>query len=1199
MSSLIHPVHSISQKCRPKHQVLVLKCYPKYQKGIQEVKPSSSELSYLLYYASSRRSKLQKVGAFLEKKTASDVYMRRLGNVQVTLQILTAVIEKTPRDLMLYSHSVLTIIGSVLRSHDINMVEESLPTLEAFCKHANSAALSADQQRIQQYLTLLELYSEFADPRPTSKARANESKSQSLRWRTAGLRAIRAVVSSDALNADPSKQLNTAVPVILSNMSLDDASVLSSLQQRARNSEKQENEQARRRRLSSATITTVDTTGEHQLTASETAADADKAAEDEVKVLAVRCLKQIFSVGTGSTRGQTRLATGLTLKFIVAQNPPKAALRGASQGNWATALFETIARWTPVQDRFIIVITAMETMIRSPIVESLLEKQLVVATLIDWLLSSDINLIGLSVMDIMLGFVQHTLLLLQLGGRDSLAMPNQPQTDTLGFIREAKETFDPSFVLSDTTRGRLPNIAETTPSPARQELLACLRKCIASLSNHIYYTEQVSDMMATILARLKPSTNSEIPSIAAAIEQPAAATRSIADSASLREDSSTDSFFSFATARVVALQTVRDILLRASGTRTSSGSSIESRTRVGVQVWEGTQWLLKDEDAEVRAAYIEALLAWVRLETNKNDLLLPKDGLRRGKSTKRTSAPDGEQSLSKRAVSNASRREHKPARSTFVQLLHLAAYDSILDRASNECEVLMLYLLLTKLVERLGVNALRTGLPMILKLQETALNGERDLSSNGKVNVASLIHGYLWSVAEKFEFEANKVGHEVNAEISRRKRFSIWLEKVKFPALSLHSIEALIEDEEKTSIYSEDAVGGLRPFLNVTEFVDEIAASYDAALLSANQSPPSSPGRVFSVQALGFGYGYGVAPGPKPSPQDQLPQKIKDEMGASWTRESCIAAAEKESTGSMTGASSGPRHHLSVHRNDSVEQHMAPEPSPAYGIMGGLGSLQKIRKSSANGSSPLPLSSASSRDSTLKVTELKRVLSSSEARQASSLRRPVTGSRRSTLSAGSDSLVSWNEADDQERSEDLNAAVPAANGVHKTTSRPGTSASKVSKAHLGGETTQENDQPTPPHGPGQDVPPVPKIPPNFSLPGTYPRDASPTKTAPSQPSGSPVPAAATSPQAKRMANSSQASPSLRGDRSTKRSSRPVSRATANSPFSLEGRTTPHDKVDVGSLLASIRPSTSAGNVRADNSRENEKAAGAKLSTPPY
>lgn len=64
---------------RPKHQVLVLKCYPKYQKSTAEVKPNSSELSYLLYYASTRRSKLQKLGAYLERRTDSDVYRGRLG----------------------------------------------------------------------------------------------------------------------------------------------------------------------------------------------------------------------------------------------------------------------------------------------------------------------------------------------------------------------------------------------------------------------------------------------------------------------------------------------------------------------------------------------------------------------------------------------------------------------------------------------------------------------------------------------------------------------------------------------------------------------------------------------------------------------------------------------------------------------------------------------------------------------------------------------------------------------------------------------------------------------------------------------------------------------------------------------------------------------------------------------------------------
>ena len=72
-------MNAIQQKCRPKHQVLVLKCYPRTTKGAVDVKPNSSELSYLLFYAQSRRSKIQKVGSFLEKKTASDVWRQRIG----------------------------------------------------------------------------------------------------------------------------------------------------------------------------------------------------------------------------------------------------------------------------------------------------------------------------------------------------------------------------------------------------------------------------------------------------------------------------------------------------------------------------------------------------------------------------------------------------------------------------------------------------------------------------------------------------------------------------------------------------------------------------------------------------------------------------------------------------------------------------------------------------------------------------------------------------------------------------------------------------------------------------------------------------------------------------------------------------------------------------------------------------------------
>ncbi len=72
---------SMRRSMRPKHQVLVLRCYPRFQKNVPEVKPNGSELSYLLYYASTRRSKVQKVGAFLEKRALRDVSKHRTGYV--------------------------------------------------------------------------------------------------------------------------------------------------------------------------------------------------------------------------------------------------------------------------------------------------------------------------------------------------------------------------------------------------------------------------------------------------------------------------------------------------------------------------------------------------------------------------------------------------------------------------------------------------------------------------------------------------------------------------------------------------------------------------------------------------------------------------------------------------------------------------------------------------------------------------------------------------------------------------------------------------------------------------------------------------------------------------------------------------------------------------------------------------------------
>lgn len=1126
---------------------------------------------------------------------------------------------------------MLTILDNVVHSKDISMVEESIPTFETYCKHLDASSWASDKERSSQFLKIVQTYTTFASREPIPDLKVPPSPPVAIRWRTAGLKAVRSVVGSDAFGAESGTQLSIVMPVILENLYSDADDILASLQKRAQSGEKIDVEKARQRRMSIATVTTVDTVDTNPVTATGTTADADKEAEDEVRTLAVRCLKQVFAAGTGSNRGQIRLATTLTLKFIATKNPPamtvaQTSSRSGKRGNWATSLIEAVARWTPVQDRFIIVVTAMETLIRSPITETVLDKQLALATMIDWLLSSSINLIGLSVMDVLLGFVQHTLLLLQLGGRDSKVTPHHQQSEALDLYRDANETFESGSPFNDGERGRGQSTDEATPSPVRQELLLRLQKCIGDLATHIYYTDQISDMMTAILARLKPSLQSNVSSTTAAIDDPVAAVRAIAKSASLQEDPTTDGFFSFATARVTALRAIKDILIIANLRKSTTGAAAESRSRVGVQVWEGTQWLLRDEDREVRAAYVDALLTWLKLETNRNDTHLPKDGPRKSRPTKKAGADNEEIRIAKRAASNASRRENRPAKSTFVQLLHLAMYDNALETPENDADIMLLHLLLATLVDRLGVNAVQPGLPMIFRLQEVALNNELDDVPRAKVNIASLVHGYLWALSEKFDFETTRVGSEINLEISRRKKNTLWLGKLTFPPLTVEKIVTASHLSEKTDVIHENAIGSIKPYLNRLDLVLEIANAYDNSLVTPPTSPPTSPGRVFSVPTLGFGYGYGISPGPRPSPEHQMPQKVKDEMLGDWSREGCIAAVEQESTktasvsGSRTGASSGPRNHLTVNggvvgnsdsdadmpsaaHNDRVKGE-----SPSYGLVGGLANLQNKRRPSTNGS-PGHLTLSSSHESVVRVTDLKRALSGYDARgrHASPLRRPMSGldsvldSQHSVTD--SDSMVSYNEVDGVDGSAlDLSGPAGGATGLPSIagTQEPTTLASSLPREQKSPVATHPqtvHDLVSLPRFNsdlrlGNDIPPVPQIPSVMNLPGTYPVDGSPVQKGgpefePFRPQ--------TAPQGlqNRRLNGSPSSPSLREGRGLKRGNIPPASRREQAATDPTSGGMGGSKINLGRLLAGIQVSSEldASGVKGNS--------GTGISRPPY
>ncbi|KAK0609825.1 Protein EFR3 [Lasiodiplodia hormozganensis] len=1179
-------MNSLRQSCRPKHQVLILKCYPRLQKGYreEEVKPNSSELSYLLFYASSRRTKLVKVGDFLDKRTAGDVWRSRIASVLVTLQILQALIEKCPKDIPLYANSVLSVLRTVLRSNDVTMVEASVPMFEAFCEHQDPAALAADNEYLTQYEEIVQLYAQFANKEDQpAPAGAPLSWPVAIKFRKAGLRAIKAVAASESLGAG--KQLDAIIPVILVNLYADNGAYLHRLEILDKEKEHHDKEAAIARRKSTSTVP-----GESEgdpLAASGTTEDADKIAEEEAGVIALQALRNIF---TYVSRDQLRLATLAAMKFITSKIKSSEHFpNGLVDGSWPAELCGKMCSWAPVQDRYVILVTTSSSLVRSKAVEEDFERQYVLATLVAWLLGDlHINFIGLSVMDVLVGLMGRILELLQVGGAASLlnGVDGKASKDSIAAPQESST----------------PDSSEraTTPTDARKMLVQQLKKCVSNLATHIYYTDQIPDMVAAVLSRLKP-VGGGASNTAAAIEDPSGTVESVASSAHLHENPGADNFFSFETARVIALEAIKDILhiANAHGKDVDSGKGSVGRSRTGVDAWEGTQWLLRDPAPKVRRAYTDALLVWLELELKKTDLRAVPESY--GGKTERKERKEGD-SLVRRAVSNAtspgSPRDKSPRRfrTSFLQLLHLAVYENahqfaLANGSEADQEILLLHLLLARLVAKLGVNALCTGLPMMFRLQEDIPNVE---GTAAKVRLGSLVHGYFWALSTSFDFAASHPGMAIGSEINRRKETGMWLQSVSMPPVELKDIASA---PGLTSLPADTVDHeALKPFDNRQELVDQIAEGYADSVYSPPTSAPGSPSRSFSVSlSIPNITGGGFMDDPRDSQlprSNVLPQKVRDQMMDSWNKEDVLAAmASNHDASSQSGSLSISHRTKRAHTHSSVATagdprgsngylgvniptgHVSPMPSPSminHHHRSALSGLNDGGHHHRGG----PGSSSSAR-SAIRLDDLKRVLSEKGGDSSSPIL-PMT--RRGRSAEGdddgddSDSMVSADFS-----TSEYSYAAPGSSYSH------GTSAGEDGN---GGQTRPPLST-IPSSSMGLDdaaaYPPVPQIPAAFAGEGTPA-----TTTTPS--AGDASPGAEAQQQRPRTAtngngsrnNSLAAGAGVAANGSAMRASRSVKSRAGQSTKSGRGRSrsrsvvtssgnrrTDHGRMDVGGLLAGI------------------------------
>ncbi|CAK7267550.1 plasma membrane localization protein [Sporothrix epigloea] len=930
-------MHAIAQKCRPKHQVLVLKCYPRTTKGTIDIKPNSSELSYLLYYATSRRSKIQKVGSFLERKTASDVWRQRIGNVQVTLQILAALIEKNPKDLPLFAPNVLKIFEVILRSNDITMVESSIPTFKSFCVNHDVSTLLADQSYLAQFDPVVRHFASFASTR-LSPGKNRPSKPVAMRWRSAGLEAIRAVAASDALSSIAGRQYDMMVPMILENLWTDNEDFLEVLRERAESEENEDTDPHPNRRNSAATVRTADATGDtNPIALSGTAMDVDKLVEQDIGVLAVLCLKQIF---ISSSRSLIHYATLALLDFVKDRiEQGEAVVRTSSGsregGGWSVKVCGLLLRWAPVQERYIILITVMDTLARTPLNDQTLDRHIALTTMIGSLLRSEASLIGLGVMDVLLGFIQHIKKLLQL--------PGDLNNANVAAIEKATLPSQPNSVSPTNLANSEFN---TTVATKRKELLTRLQQCIGDLATHVYYADQISDMVSSLLFRLKPPRSlNDLGSSTPPGENAGDNEKGEGeDSTNLSQKHNSshqqpvDSVFLPSVAKAALLKSIKAVLLVAGPKTHLGGSQPLSRNRVPIHVWEGTHWLLQDSDGQVRKAYADALITWMDREVPHSyqrarddstiasppvtSIVGSRPATKNGIASTATTAT---LNLARRAVSNPSNRGDGgiagssaarqtssgwKRRSFFLPLLHLAIYDNALQFVDYETDIVLLHVILYKLVDKLGVNATRYGLPMIFQLQEAIQDVE---TPQAKVRVGSLVHGYFWTLTEKFQFESSMVGRAIRNEVTRRRSKHFWVEGVYVPLnalLELVGTPGIIRPQPHMPLHQIESEA-LLPFDDRLSLVDNICAGYQETAGSPPQSPALSPSRGVATGSIGsFNFGIGsTSVGGNTNSADfdeEVPAFFRSQMLSDWSRDSVLQSVQQQA-GSKSASLSGSR----------------------------------------------------------------------------------------------------------------------------------------------------------------------------------------------------------------------------------------------------------------------------------------------------
>ncbi|CAI2182317.1 14376_t:CDS:10 [Funneliformis geosporum] len=613
-----------------KHATLINNCYPT---GPGETLPKSSELSYLVFYANSKPAKLTKCGIYLEKRVATDVRKRRKQDTEVSLQIIKALIDECKKDLNLFSKNVVKIISASLSTNDIDLVSRATSVFITFCAYHNGSTLGVDTEFTSIYESLIDQFAKYATWKYDDQNLDNLE-------RRLGLYALQGAATSSALNAPDAKtQLQYIIPAILHNLT-DDKMGLEALQKNDNNPADPSASQSRRFSASSAMISIEDNT-----------------------LLAYHCLEQLFNMSNASN-----------LRYYL---EPTFTILDENKFWWPNSfgisLILVILSSIQQQYRHILVGDIIQRLESSG--NSDVSKKITFIEMLTSILTSDLTLFGLSVLEVLDYLLSHLI--------------NSLKNDDIKF---EKIDVDLNFKTDNTLTEKVKDL-ETI-------FIRRLIICIGSLATHVYYANQIGDIVERIVQHLKLQSSTE----------------------SQQGSNSNSSYMTDG----IPLSLLRKTLLKClsmvvrTNKEAESKSSGKARGEVPVEIFHNSIDLCADEDLSVRIAYAQVLSTFLN---NVN--------------------------------TSEESKEIEPLQITyfnqpaihFLNTLHLTLYKYTLLNDSNPADNIALLVILRSLLIRFRADQIVRGIPVVFKLQSEAKDEKLDGFARQRA-LASTIALYFSDIAQ-------------------------------------------------------------------------------------------------------------------------------------------------------------------------------------------------------------------------------------------------------------------------------------------------------------------------------------------------------------------------------------------------------------------------------------------------------------------